>query len=127
MKIDLKNLFWKRSYLWATLFLFLFSFTFHWVFGWLGYMESQAAHHQPIELSGYVIEMLRDTFENWQSEFLQLIWQVCGLAWLYYIGSPSSKEGDERKEEKLDYIIRTISPKEADHLFRQWNKKYPKK
>lgn len=26
----------------------------------------------------YVVEMLRDTFENWQSEFLQLLWQVVG-------------------------------------------------
>ena len=36
-------------------------------------------------------QMLRDTFENWQSEFLQLIWQVVGLAYFLYVGSPSSK------------------------------------
>jgi hypothetical protein len=127
MKIDIKKVFWKKSYLWATLFLFVFSLSGHWIFGWSAYKKAQAAHNQPIEATDYVIEMLRDTFENWQSEFLQLIWQVCGLAWLYYAGSPSSKEGDERKEEKLDYIIRMISPKEADVLLKQWNRKYPKK
>jgi hypothetical protein len=54
--------------------------------------------------------MMRDTMENWQSEFLQLIWQVAGLAFLLYIGSPQSKEGDDRKEEKLDYIVEKLDP-----------------
>jgi UV DNA damage repair endonuclease len=45
--------------------------------------------------------MVRDNAENWQSEFLQLIWQVAGLAFPLYISSPQSKEGDDRKEEKL--------------------------
>jgi hypothetical protein len=31
------------------------------------------------------------TFESWHSEFLQLLWQVCGLAYLLYVGSPQSK------------------------------------
>ena len=34
---------------------------------------------------------MRDTLENWQSEFLQLIWQVVALTYLWYIGSPQSK------------------------------------
>jgi hypothetical protein len=37
--------------------------------------------------------MMRDTLENWQSEFLQLIWQVAGLAILLHVGSPQSKRG----------------------------------
>jgi hypothetical protein len=45
-------------------------------------------------------------FENWQSEFLQLLWQVVGLAYFLYIGSPSSKEGSDRVEAKLDELIR---------------------
>lgn len=45
----------------------------------------------------------RDTMENWQSEFLQLIWQVAGLSILWYVGSPQSKEGDERKRRKNGY------------------------
>lgn len=71
--------------------------------------------------------MLRDTFENWQSEFLQLIWQVGGLSLLLYIGSPESKEGDERKEEKLDLILKRISPDEADNLIKELDIKYPRK
>jgi hypothetical protein len=65
--------------------------------------------------------------ENWQSEFLQLIWQVVGLSVLLYVGSPSSKEGDDRKEEKLDYIIEKLDPDNYAKLLRDWEKKYPKK
>jgi len=51
-----------------------------WVFGWFAYVDEQAAHQQPIEVSAYTIQMMRDTLENWQSEFLQLLWQVAGHA-----------------------------------------------
>jgi hypothetical protein len=73
------------------------------------------------------MEMMRDTMENWQSEFLQLIGQVAGLALLWYAGSPQSKEGDDRKEEKLDYIIQKLDPEHADSLLKQWKEKYPEK
>jgi hypothetical protein len=70
--------------------------------------------------------MIRDTAENWQSEFLQLIWQVAGLTFLLYVGSPQSKEGNERKEEKLDYLIKTIDPENYEKLMKDWEDKYPK-
>jgi hypothetical protein len=50
--------------------------------------------------------MGRDTFENWQSEFLQLLWQVVGLAYFLYVGSPSSKENDDRVECKIDELMK---------------------
>jgi hypothetical protein len=64
----------------------------------------------PIVASDYLAETLRDTFENWQSEFLQLMWQVGGLALLLYVGSPQSKEGDSRREKKLEAILRAVAP-----------------
>jgi hypothetical protein len=57
--------------------------------------------------------MSRDTLENWRSEFLQLLWQVGGLALFFYAGSPQSREGDERKEAKLDLIIRAVDPQDG--------------
>lgn len=42
--------------------------------------------------------LARDTLEHRQSEFLQLLWQIGGLALLLYLGSPQSKEGDDRME-----------------------------
>jgi len=44
--------------------------------------------------------------ENWQSEFLQLVWQAAGLALFYFWGSSQSKEGDERLEAKIDLLLR---------------------
>ena len=116
----------KKGYVWVTLLFFIFSIVLHWFFGWRSFIDEQIAHHQPIEFASYFNEMMRDTFENWQSEFLQLIWQVAGLAFLLYVGSPQSKEGDERKEEKLDYIIRKLDPENYAALLEEWERKYPK-
>ena len=104
------------SYAWVTAGFFLFSLIGHWLFGWFAFVSEQQAHAQPVEVSQYVIEMTRDTRENWQSEFLQLIWQVAGLAILLHVGSPQSKEGSERVEAKIDELLRCVEPKEADKL-----------
>jgi hypothetical protein len=118
---------WKRKgYLWVTLIFFLVSLIIHWFFGWKAFQNEQLAHHQPIIFSDYLVEMIRDTAENWQSEFLQLIWQVAGLAALLYAGSPQSKDGDDRKEEKIDYIIEKMDPDNFKKLLSDWEKKYPK-
>ena len=117
----------KYGFLWVTLILFLGSLAGHWTFAWYAYAEEQQAHQQPVEVKNYVIEVGRDTLENWQSEFLQLMWQVAGLAFLLYVGSPQSKEGDERKEEKLDYILRMVDTENADKVIKQLDRKYPKK
>lgn len=96
------------------------------MFAWYAYVDEQMLHNGPIEVSGYWIKVLRDTLENWQSEFLQLMWQVAGLAFLLYIGSPQSKEGNDRKEEKLDAILLHVNPKEADQIIKNLDKKYPR-
>jgi hypothetical protein len=116
----------KKGFLWVTLLFFLFSAAVHWIFGWQAYKNEQEAHNQPVVVKEYAVEMVRDTAENWQSEFLQLIWQVAGLAFLIYLGSPQSKVGDERKEEKLDYIIRQLDPANYEKLMKQWEQKFPK-
>jgi hypothetical protein len=51
----------------------------HWLFGWFAYVHEQQTHGASLQVSDYVIQMTRDTLENWQSEFLQLTWQVGGL------------------------------------------------
>lgn len=113
------------AYAWITLGLFLFSLVGHWLFGWFAYVDEQHAHSQPIEVSGYVIQMGRATLENWQSEFLQLLWQVGGLAYFLYLGSPQSREGDERKEAKLDAILRQSGP-DGERIIRELEQKFPK-
>lgn len=122
-----KHAAWKRySFMWVTGGLFLFSLIGHWFFAWVAYGDEQRLHGAPVEISGYFVETMRDTLENWQSEFLQLIWQVAGLAFLLYIGSPQSKEGDERKEEKIDAILRALEEKKAEKIIRDIDARYPK-
>ena len=70
---------------------------------------------------------MRDTMENWQSEFLQLAWQVGGLAFLWAVASPQSKTESDRHEEKLDLIIQKLDPQNAKKLLQDLEAKYPKK
>jgi hypothetical protein len=114
------------AYAWITLGLFLFSLAGHWLFGWFAYVDEQTAHGQPIVVGGYTLLMLRDTLENWQSEFLQLLWQVGGLAFFLYLGSPQSREGDERKEAKLDAILNKLGP-EGARIIAELDQKYPRR
>jgi hypothetical protein len=70
--------------------------------------------------------------ENWQSEFLQLMWQVGGLSFLLYIGSPQSKESSERMEAKIDLLIKnmkelTDDPEKVQVMLNEIDKKYYKK
>lgn len=116
----------RKGYVWVTLTLFLFSIVTHWVFGWESYKNEQRANHQPVVVGAYIVEMVRGTAENWQSEFLQLIWPVAGLAFLLYAGSPQSKERDYRKEEKLNYLIRLLDIKNYSRLTQGWDEKYPR-
>ena len=116
----------KKGYLWVTLGLFILSLALHWIFGYEAFKNEQAEHGQEVIFSDYLVEMMRDTMENWQSEFLQLMWQVAGLSFLWYVGSPDSKEGDERKEEKIDYILKKVDPENYDKLLKEWEQKYPK-
>ena len=121
----MKHSIWSRyGFAWVTLALFLITLTGHWIFGWFAYVQDQQDHAKAIEVGGYTIKMLRDTMENWQSEFLQLLWQVAGLAILLHVGSPQSKEGDDRMEAKIDAILLAVEPKKGDRLLEEIDREY---
>lgn len=98
----------RRGFLWVTLGFFLISLAAHWVFAWFTYAQEQQVHSQPVQIGDYLSKTFRDVMENWQSEFLQLMWQVAGLSFLLYVGSPQSKESSERIEEKIDLIMKKL-------------------
>ena len=114
----------KYSYAWITLAFFVVSLLLHWYFGWQAFQDDARQHGQQPELAEFAIEAARDTFENWQSEFLQLIWQVVGLAYFLYLGSPSSKENDDRLEAKIDELIRLQGGAGADALIERIDRDY---
>jgi hypothetical protein len=103
------------------------SISLHWIFSWYSYVQEQTEHKQPIQFNDYLNEILRDTMENWQSEFLQLMWQVAGLSILWYIGSSQSKEADDRLEEKIDLLIQKLDSEKGKQLIQELDRKYPRK
>ncbi|RHW17961.1 hypothetical protein D1610_05495 [Sphingomonas gilva] len=114
----------RYSYAWITIAFFLLSIAGHWIFGWYAFVQEAAQHGQQPELGEFAIELSRDTFENWQSEFLQLLWQVVGLAYFLYVGSPSSKENDDRVEAKIDELLKLAGGERADALIDEIDKRY---
>ena len=120
-----KHSLWRAySYAWITFGLFAFSLLGHWIFGWIAFVDEQAQHGQPAAIGPYLVEMLRDTLENWQSEFLQLLWQVGGLALFLFVGSPQSKEGSDRVEAKIDVILKKLDPHDGENTIRELDEQY---
>jgi hypothetical protein len=117
--------FFKRyAYAWITVGFFLVSLVLHFMFGWASFQNEARQHGHTPDLHGFMMEMGRDIFENWQSEFLQLLWQVVGLAYFLYVGSPASKENDDRMEAKIDALLRITGGAEGDALVGKLDEHY---
>lgn len=112
------------AYAWITVAFFLVSIVLHWLFGWFAFVDDAKQHGQAVVFASYAITMARDTFENWQSEFLQLLWQVVGLAYFLYVGSPSSKENDDRMEAKIDALLRMQPSGAGERVIAELDERY---
>jgi hypothetical protein len=99
---------WHRAYSFGLITgaLFLFSWVGQFITQYIVERNDAAEHGQAFEWSSFTAQFFASTFENWQSEFLQLLWQAAGLALFYFWGSSQSKEGDERIEHKIDLLLR---------------------
>jgi hypothetical protein len=95
---------------------FLLSWFGQFIFQMMEVRNEAQEHGQQFTWSDFFPQFLQSTFENWQSEFLQLIWQAAGLALFYYWGSSQSKEGNDRLEAKVDALLRDrgIDPEELN-------------
>jgi hypothetical protein len=89
----------------VTAVLFLVSWTGQFIAQAVTVANEAEQHGQEFQWSDFWPQFLASTFENWQSEFLQLIWQAAGLAFLFLWGSSQSRESDERIEAKLDALL----------------------
>ena len=61
------------------------------------------------------------------SVLMQLIWQVVALTYFWYIGSPQSKEEEERNQEMLQWIMKRIDRQKAEEFMLELEQKYPRK
>ena len=104
--------------------LVLFALFFvNWVaqtyFGWGEFVAEQREHQQTARVfgsEGYVWSWARATFENWQSEFIQLFAMVALTAFLLFKGSPESKDSDEEMKEALARIERRLDALTRSHV-----------
>jgi hypothetical protein len=84
--------------------LFLGSWAGQFVSQLTDYTSNQQAHGQGFEWSGFWPDFLASTFENWQSEWLQLVFQAILLLGAKHLIFKVDAEDLERIEAKVDDI-----------------------
>jgi hypothetical protein len=96
--------------------LFLASWALQTYTGWKHYRAEQEQHQQQAMVfgeGGYFWEWGEATFENWQSEFLQLLAFVILSTYLIHRNSPQSRDSDDEMMEKLDRIEKMLGERQA--------------
>jgi len=90
---------------------FLLSWLVQSVAGWSEYASEQEAHNQIATLfgdGGYIWGWLQSTFENWQSEFLQLFTFVVLSAFLLHRHSHESKDGQDQMQAQIEELLALV-------------------
>jgi hypothetical protein len=106
-EVKSRPVFWKAySFGLVTGAFFLVSWVGQFVFQAIQFGNQASDHGTAFSWVEYWPDFLASTFENWQSEFLQLVWQAAGLGLFYFWGSSQSREGDQRLEAKVDALMR---------------------
>jgi hypothetical protein len=118
----------KRGYLYVTITFFAITWLIHGITAYNQFVEEQQDHGQPLTMNTFWNEFIRQTTENWQSEFLQLSWQIGGLMILFAVASPQDRIGDQRKEKILEKILENGMDKgEFESFMKNLQQKYPEK
>jgi hypothetical protein len=91
--------------LWRDSLVLLACFIVSWILqawtGWRKFSAEQLQHQQTSSVfgdDGYIWDFLAATFENWQSEFLQLLAIVVLTSFLIHRGSGEFKDSNDRME-----------------------------
>lgn len=93
--------------------LFLASWAAQGYFQWQQFVSEQQMHRQAIEIAEFIPEFLSSTFENWQSEFLQLLTFVILTAYLIHKGSHESKDTEDDMHKRVVAIEKLLKTKLA--------------
>ncbi|HET9248379.1 MAG TPA: DUF6766 family protein [Actinomycetota bacterium] len=92
----------------AFLSLFLVSWIAQALAEWGTFVQEQRAHQEAASIGDFLVQFGQSTFENWQSEFLQLFSFVVFSAILIHRGSAESKDGTDRIEEAVHRLERRL-------------------
>ena len=90
---------------------FLLSWFAQTIGGWFEFVSEQQAHGEVAQAfgpDGYIWTWVQATFENWQSEFLQLFTFVVLTTFLIHRQSHESKDSDDEMQAKLDRIEKAL-------------------
>ena len=91
--------------------MFLVSWIVQTITGWFEFAAEQRTHgEEPMAFGadGYVWRWAEATFENWQSEFLQLFTFVVLTTFLIHRQSHESRDSDDEMQAKLDRIEKAV-------------------
>lgn len=72
---------------------------------WIGSAVAHAVAYWTMSGPHEVAEFVKDTMENWQSEFLQLFVQAIGMVVVAHVIFRKSVEESERVEAKIDRCL----------------------
>lgn len=89
--------------------LFLASWAAQGYFQWQKFISQAQADEEVVRFQEFIPEFLSATFENWQSEFLQLLTFVVLTTYLIHKGSHESKDSDEEMKAQLSRIERKLA------------------
>jgi hypothetical protein len=88
--------------------LFLVSWIAQAVAEWGTFVQEEHAHGDTPRISDFFVQFGQSTFENWQSEFLQLFSFVVFSAILIHRGSAESRDGEDRIEQAVKRIEKRL-------------------
>ncbi|NJD29282.1 MAG: hypothetical protein FIA92_13425 [Chloroflexi bacterium] len=94
--------------------LFIVSWLIQSTAGWVEFAAEQEQHGQIASLfgpSGYIWTWLEATFENWQSEFLQLFTMVVLTTFLIHRHSHESRDNQDQMQEQIEQILAELKGK----------------
>lgn len=109
----------KHARRWGAVYILLLLFVGSWIGQFFTqlqeFRQDQRTHGEPFVWSQYLIDFSASTFENWQSEWLQLIFQAILLLgakhWLFQVDAVDM----ERLENKVDAIAERIGLDPNEH------------
>ena len=92
------------------------------------FIEERYKHDQPVAMNLFWNEFIRQTMENWQSEFLQLSWQIDGLMIFFVCLWLLHKDISRKRKKILEKLLELqLSKDNYSQFMNNLIEKYPDK
>jgi hypothetical protein len=94
--------------------IFLVTWVVHSISGWYMFAGDQIQHGSQPELwgaDGYFWTWMENTFQNWQSEFLQMFAMVVLTTFLIHRHSHESRDEEDQMKAQIEQILAILEEK----------------